>query len=258
MNVIQNSRWPNLWLAPTLLMLATGCVPEIKKAGVKQSNGSVPAVEQKGDVFAGAVQQADPGEGPYIEAAKPFLNAIADRDYTRVYEEISSHARAKTNPEQFVPPVNDKPPVAGAAPIQKMTPAQCAEWMKKMESQLGVPDAVQHVYVHSIEPEVLAGKGDRIDVMFAIGGMPAEIPADIRKASVRAQIRCQLPDDQVKKIAHDLKISEQQVRAGNWPENDQGYDPDERPYFNLKLVLVEEGGKLKVAYFEFMPPSLFD
>lgn len=119
-------------------------------------------------------------------------------------------------------------------------------------------DAVQHVYVQSMESEVLAGKGDRLDVMFAIGGMPAEIPSDIRKASVRAQIGCQLPEEQVKRIARDLKISEERVRSGDWPENEHGYEPDERPYFNLKFVLVEEGGKLKVGYFEFMPPSLFD
>ena len=30
------------------------------------------------------------------------------------------------------------------------------------------------------------------------------------------------------------------------------------PYFNLKVVLVEEGGQLKVGYFEFLPPSMMD
>jgi hypothetical protein len=30
------------------------------------------------------------------------------------------------------------------------------------------------------------------------------------------------------------------------------------PYFNLKIVLVEEGGQLRVAYFEFLPPSIWD
>ena len=34
--------------------------------------------------------------------------------------------------------------------------------------------------------------------------------------------------------------------------------PDFDPYFNLKVVLVEEGGQLKVGYFEFLPPSIMD
>ena len=29
-------------------------------------------------------------------------------------------------------------------------------------------------------------------------------------------------------------------------------------YFNLKFVLVEDFGQLKVGYFEFMPPSMLD
>jgi len=34
--------------------------------------------------------------------------------------------------------------------------------------------------------------------------------------------------------------------------------PDFQPYFNLKVVLVEEDSALRVAYFEFLPPSMFD
>jgi len=30
------------------------------------------------------------------------------------------------------------------------------------------------------------------------------------------------------------------------------------PYLNLKVVLVEEDGELKVGYFEFLPPSMMD
>jgi hypothetical protein len=95
--------------------------------------------------------------------------------------------------------------------------------------------------------------------MLAIGGMPAEIPVEIRKASIRAAIQCQFPEETVKKIAAELKISEEQVRSGKWPENDEYSDADdERPYFNVKFVLVDEEGQLKVGYFEFMPPSMLD
>ena len=30
------------------------------------------------------------------------------------------------------------------------------------------------------------------------------------------------------------------------------------PYVNLKVVLVEEAGQLKIGYFEFLPPSMMD
>ena len=35
-------------------------------------------------------------------------------------------------------------------------------------------------------------------------------------------------------------------------------DENFEPYFNLKVVLVEEAGQLKVGYVEFMPPSMMD
>lgn len=35
-------------------------------------------------------------------------------------------------------------------------------------------------------------------------------------------------------------------------------EEDFDPYLNLKVVLVEEGGQLKVGYFEFLPPSMLD
>jgi glycerol-3-phosphate dehydrogenase len=37
-------------------------------------------------------------------------------------------------------------------------------------------------------------------------------------------------------------------------QKDENFDP----YLNLKVVLVEEGGQLKVGYFEFLPPSIWD
>lgn len=33
---------------------------------------------------------------------------------------------------------------------------------------------------------------------------------------------------------------------------------DFAPYFNLKIVLVDEGGQLRIGYFEFLPPSMLN
>ena len=35
-------------------------------------------------------------------------------------------------------------------------------------------------------------------------------------------------------------------------------EEDFDPYLSLKVVLVEEGGQLKIGCFEFLPPSMLD
>ncbi|HTI50228.1 MAG TPA: hypothetical protein VL475_04730 [Planctomycetaceae bacterium] len=237
-----------------LLPFSTGCDASIHSDGATQTSDGKPV-----DPFTAAAQDAEAGERPYIEASRPILTAVAARDYGMLYGLLSSHALAKVNTQQFGPGNSDPgQPQSPPTVLQNLSQEQFAEWMKTMEKRLGVPESVDHLSVQSIDPRVLSGKGEALDVMFAIGGMPPEIPAEIRKASIRAAIQCRLRDELVRQIATDLKITEDQVRSGKWPENDQGYDPDERPYLNLKFVLVEEDGRLKVGYFEFMPPSMLD
>jgi hypothetical protein len=88
----------------------------------------------------------------------------------------------------------------------------------------------------------------RMDSMFAIGGMPDWIPADIRRASLRGQIHTELSPQELEKVAATEGISVEELKKSE----------DFDPYFNLKIVLVDEGGELKVGYFEFMPPSMLD
>jgi hypothetical protein len=235
------------------LLILVGCDAMSQKV-VEVTGG---AAEAPLDPFAAAAVDAEPGDKPFLEPARPFLTAVAKRDYAGVYGLLSSHARAKSRPDQFVPSDDPQAPQT-SAPIENLTQEQFIEWMQKMEQKLGVPRSINLVYVDSVDPEVLSGQGDRLMSLFAIGGMPEEIPAAIRKASIRASISCELKDEAVKQIAADLNISEDQVRSGKWPDNDKGYDPDERPYLNVKFVLVEEEGQLKVGYFEFMPPSMLD
>lgn len=231
------------------LSFLVGCQPTANSAANKSS---VPQ-----DAFSEALSEAEHGEAPYLKAARPFLEALAAKDYPRAYECLSSHARARMSQAQFDPEVASRESKTTPATYENVTAEQFAQQLRVVEQELGVPRQVQSVHVESIDPKILAGTGDRMSVMFAIGGMPPEIPANIRRASVRSAIQCQLNDEAVKQIAADLKISEDQVRSGKWPENDK-YSPDEQPYFNLKFVLVEEAGQLKVGYFEFMPPSILD
>jgi hypothetical protein len=87
-----------------------------------------------------------------------------------------------------------------------------------------------------------------MDSMFAIGAMPEWIPADIRKASLRGQIHTELSPQELQNVAQREGISVEELNKNG------GLDP----YFNVKVVLVEEGGQLKIGYFEFLPPSIWD
>ena len=214
------------------------------------------AAERVVDPYAEAIHEATAGERPFLTAAKPFLEAIRARDYAAAYRTLSSHARAAVQPEQFVTPTEEN---HVALPVMReITEEQFAESMKQMEAARGIPAKVLHLYVQSVDPKVLAGKGDGFDTMLALGGMPKEIPVAIRKASIRAQFECNYSDEQVKQIAQELHIPEEQVRSGQLDADEAERDADEKPYFNLKFVLVEEAGELKIGYFEFIPPSIFD
>ena len=86
-----------------------------------------------------------------------------------------------------------------------------------------------------------------MDSMFAIGAMPDWIPADVRRASLRGQIHTDSPQE-LQNVAQREGISVEDLKKNK----------DFDPYFNLKVVLVEEGGHLKIGYFEFLPPSIWD
>jgi hypothetical protein len=87
-----------------------------------------------------------------------------------------------------------------------------------------------------------------MDSMFAIGAMPDSIPAEIRRASLRGQIHTELSSEELEKVAQEQGISVEKLKK----------EEDFDPYLNLKVVLVEEDGELKVGYFEFLPPSIMD
>jgi len=229
-----------------LFAMIAGCQGSISKLGSSDSGNS------SADPYSVASTSAV--ERPFIASAKPILDAIAARDYAALYGKLSSHVLASTRPEQFVCPTDENH--VAAPPAALAFAEEFADWMKKMEEVRGIPVKLISMQIHSADPKILAGQGDAMETMFAIGGMPKEIPSSIRKASVRAQIECRYSESQIKQIAKELNVSEEDVRSGKATDTDE--DDDEKPYFNLKFVLVDEGGTLKVGYFEFMPPSMLD
>jgi hypothetical protein len=124
--------------------------------------------------------------------------------------------------------------------------------MQYVAAAHGAPRAVEMLHVFSTDADVLNRRSKEqfgaVDSMFAIGAMPEWIPADIRKASLRGQIHTELSPQELQNVAQREGNSVEELKKNG------GLDP----YFNVKIVLVEEGGQLKIGYFEFLPPSIWD
>lgn len=133
-----------------------------------------------------------------------------------------------------------------------MTAEQFAYLMQYVEAARGAPRAPKMLSVFSTDPDVLNRRSKEqfgaMDSMYAISAMPDWIPTDIRRASLRGQIHTELSPQELEKVAQTHGISVQELKKSE----------DFDPYLNLKVVLVEEGGQLKVGYFEFLPPSIMD
>jgi hypothetical protein len=137
-------------------------------------------------------------------------------------------------------------------PFINVTAEQFAYLMQYVEAAHGTPLAPKMLHVFSTDADVLNRRSKEqfgaMDSMFAIGAMPDSIPADVRRASLRGQIHTELSPRELEKVANEQGISVEELKK------DDKFDP----YFNLKVVLVEEDGQLKVGYFEFLPPSIMD
>ena len=132
-------------------------------------------------------------------------------------------------------------------PLTNVTAEQFADLMKMVEAAHGTPRSPKMLHVFSTDAEVLNRRSKEqfgaVDSLFAIGAMPDSIPADVRRASLRGQIHTELSPQELEKVAQTEGISVEELKK------DENFDP----YFNLKVVLVEEDGELKVGYFEFLP-----
>lgn len=239
-------------LLMTGLLALSGCDISIPGSGA----GGQGAATRPSDPFAAATAESEANERPFVEPARPFLTALAARNYAAVYDALSSHAKAKMFPAQFTPSITEKDTLG--TPIENVTLEQFQEWMAKAEAELGVPSSVRSVSVFEIDPKVLAGQGDAMSVAFSIGSMPPEIPANIRKASIRSQVNCQPNRAWAEAIAQQNEVTADQVLAGQVSAEVKEEMEDNAPYMNVKLVLVDEGGQLKVGYFELMGPSIWD
>lgn len=228
-------------LVPVLL---TSCGKKAQDAG-KQT------VQKSEDDFLD--KDAKPDERKYLLAAKPFFVAIANRRYADAYALLSRYAKARMSFNQFTPAENGATyQQYEASPYDNVTAEQFAYLMQYVEAARGAPRAPKMLHVYSTDPDVLNRRSKEqfgaMDSMFAVGAIPDWIPADIRKASLRGQIHTELSPQELQNVAQREGISVEDLKKSE----------DFDPYFNVKLVLVEEDGQLNVGYFEFLPPSIWD
>ena len=229
-----------IWL-PVLL---TSC-------GKKGPAGEKNTAQKSEDDFLD--KDAKPDERKYLLAAKPFFIAVANRKYADAYALLSSYARARMSLNQFTPAEEQATfQQYESNPYMNVTAEQFAYLMQYVEAARGAPRAPKMLHVFSTDPDVLNRRSKEqfgaMDSMFAIGAMPDWIPGDIRRASLRGQIHTELSPQQLGRVAATEGISVEELKKSE----------DFDPYFNLKVVLVDENGQLKVGYFEFLPPSMMD
>src|SRR6267142_1901778 len=225
-----------------LPVLLTGC-------GKKGQEGEKETVQKNEDDFLD--KDAKPEERKYLLATKPFFLAVASRRYADAYALFSRYAIARMSLEQFQPSQQDSDSQQNQSyAFDNVTPEQFAYLMQYVEAAHGAPRAPKMLHVFSTDPDVLNRRSQEqfgtMDSMFAIGAMPEWIPADIRRASLRGQIHTELSPQELQNVAQREGISVEDLKKSE----------DFDPYFNLKVVLLEEGGQLKIGYFEFLPPSI--
>lgn len=223
----------------------------LMSCGKKGQSGETQIAQKSEDDFLD--KHAKPEERKYLLAAKPFFIAIANRNYAAAYALLSGHSRARMSLNQFTPAQQDADFQQNEAnPFANITAEQFAYLMPYVEGAHGTPRAPKMLSVFSTDPYVLNRRSKEqfgaMDSMFAIGAMPEWIPADIRRASLRGQIHTELSPQELERVAATEGISVEELKKS----------PDFDPYFNLKIVLVEEDGQLKIGYFEFLPPSMLD
>jgi hypothetical protein len=224
-------------LTPTLALSLAAC-----------SRKNEEASEQAVSPEQAQEEQLTPEKLRYVQAAEPFVHAIAGQKYEQAYDSLSSHAKARMTLNQFVAPPdaltfqrNEQ------SPFLNVTAANFVELMKKVEDLYGVPQLVESLAVFSTDLDVLARRNLEgagiVESASAIGGMPEAIAADIRRASVHGEIATALTPGQLRQAATESDMKPEDLQK----------DPNFNPSFNVKIVLVEEDGQLKVGYFEFLP-----
>jgi hypothetical protein len=215
--------------------------------------GGSDAPEASVDPFTAAAAELEPGEAPYLQAARPFIAAMAQRDYAAAFGHLSPTATQKFSRNQFLP-AGDEQQYAryDAEPIVSPTVEQFVELMQEVEQHYGTPHRLDPPTVET-DPEVLS-RQDPLLAAFEIGALPDSIPVAHRKAAVQGWVYCRLSDEQIRKAAETEGLDAEEYRELVRSQEAGG----EGVYFKLKTVVIDEGAGPVIGYFEIAQRSLLD
>jgi hypothetical protein len=228
-------------------MVISGCSKKSASGGE-----TTPVAEKRKDWVQ--MEDVTAAERGYLEYGRSMVSAVANRAYADFYAQLAPEARAKMSLNQFAPEEDDAAYVRQEKqPRMEVTVTQFLELMNLVEKRFGLPQVPLDLHLHTSDPAVLSGAKreglDAVDTMLAIGNMPASIPAASRKASLRAKIGVELLAEELAEVAKTYNVSVEELQKSD----------DFEPYVTLKLVLVADAdGKMRVGYFEFLPPSMTD
>lgn len=220
---------------------------------VGEDTGGGTAPLENVDPFAAAAAELEPGQKPYLDAARPFIEAVVQRDYAAAFTHLGPTAKQRFSRNQFIP-ADDEQEYArqDAEPIVNPTAEQFVQLMQEVEATYGMPRRCDPPSVET-DPEILS-RQDPVLAAFEIGALPDSIPVEQRKAAVQTWVYFSLSDDQIKQAAQQEGIDEAEYRQ-MLAESESG---GEGPYFKLKTVVIDAGAGPVVGYFEIAPPSILD
>ena len=184
-------------------------------------------------------------EKEQLMAGKPFHEAIANRDYEGAFALLSNYAKQDVSRRQVAQNLSlaEEKDLAQKPRIESLTLATFKEWMDKFEQVYGTPLEINEMAVDEMDPDILAGRGNAMDTALSIGLISDNVPTEIRKSVIRSYITGRHTEKNTKYLMESEGLTEAEVHEYLEPQ------------FEMKTVMVEIDGQLKVGYFEFFRSS---
>ena len=184
-------------------------------------------------------------EKEQLLCGQPFHEAVASRNYKAAFRLLSDYAKQDVSRRQVSQNLSqaEKTQLAKEHRITELTLAMFEEWMMPFEKIHGAPVHINEMAVDEMDPEILAGRGNALDTMFSIGVISDVVPSNIRRSAIRSYITGRHTEKNTQYLMEREGLSEAEVH--------EYFEPQ----FEMKTVMVEIDGKLKVGYFEFLKSS---
>ena len=190
---------------------------------------------------SGELTYENDAEKEQLLAGRPFHEAIANRDYEGAFALLSDYAKQDVSRRQVAQNLSlaEEKDLAQKPRIESLTLATFKEWMAKFEQVYGTPLEINEMAVDEMDPEILAGGGNAMDTAFSIGLISDNVPPEIRRSVIRSYITGRHTEKNAQFLMESEGLTEAEVHEYLEPQ------------YEMKTVMVEIDGQLKVGHFEF-------